>query len=94
MQVDASLELPATYQTLAQREKLAQQCVGLARDQSRICERLVEDQHRMQQGWSSVSANLDDLIKTFSSRAATLEQNFTSYLSERQQYLQLLRKYV
>lgn len=49
-QVDASLSLPASYNTVVVRAQLAQQFCELARDQTRICERLVHDQHLQQQG--------------------------------------------
>ena len=53
-QVDASLTMPASYNTVVVRSQLAQQFCELARDQTRICERLVHDQHLQQQGNSSV----------------------------------------
>lgn len=92
--MDASLGLPATYQTLVARAQLAQQCCALARDQTRICERLVHDQHLQQQGWAAVVANLEDITQTFQSRAEMLQQNFAIYLTERQQHMDLLAKLV
>ncbi|KAK2584450.1 hypothetical protein KPH14_006829 [Odynerus spinipes] len=89
-QIDASLGMPATYQTLVARAQLAQQCCGLAREQTRICERLVHDQHLQQQGWAAVVANLEDITQMFQSRAELLQQSFAVYLAERQQHMQLL----
>lgn len=57
-QVDASLSLPASYNTVVVRAQLAQQFCELARDQTRICERLVHDQHLQQQGEISVNMHL------------------------------------
>lgn len=91
-QIDASLAMPATYQTLIARAQLAQQCCGLAREQTRICERLVHDQHLQQQGWAAVVANLEDITQMFQSRVDVLQQSFTVYLSERQQHMELLQK--
>lgn len=93
-QIDASLAMPATYQTLIARAQLAQQCCGLAREQTRICERLVHDQHLQQQGWAAVVANLEDITQMFQSRADVLQQSFAVYLSERQQHMELLQKWV
>lgn len=93
-QIDTSLEMPATYQTLVARAQLAQQFCGLAREQTRICERLVHDQHLQQQGWAAVVANLEDITQMFQSRAELLQQSFTVYLAERQQQMQLLNKWV
>lgn len=92
-QIDASLAMPATYQTLCARAHLAQQCCGLAREQTRICERLVHDQHLQQQGWAAVVANLEDITQMFQSRAEQFQQAFVLYLAERQQHMELLDKY-
>ncbi|XP_060815516.1 RB1-inducible coiled-coil protein 1 isoform X3 [Bombus pascuorum] len=92
-QIDASLAMPATYQTLIARAQLAQQCCGLAREQTRICERLVHDQHLQQQGWAAVVANLEDITQMFQSRADVLQQSFAVYLSERQQQMELLQNF-
>ncbi|XP_012289128.1 RB1-inducible coiled-coil protein 1 isoform X1 [Orussus abietinus] len=89
-QIDASLAMPATYHTLVARAQLAQQCCGLAREQTRICERLVHDQHLQQQGWAAVVANLEDITQMFQSRADLLHQSFSLYLAERQQHMELL----
>ncbi|XP_043593437.1 RB1-inducible coiled-coil protein 1 isoform X3 [Bombus pyrosoma] len=85
--------MPATYQTLIARAQLAQQCCGLAREQTRICERLVHDQHLQQQGWAAVVANLEDITQMFQSRADVLQQSFAVYLSERQQHMELLQNF-
>ncbi|KAL6257400.1 hypothetical protein P5V15_010972 [Pogonomyrmex californicus] len=82
--------MPATYQTLCARAHLAQQCCGLAREQTRICERLVHDQHLQQQGWAAVVANLEDITQMFQSRAEQFQQAFVLYLAERQQHMKLL----
>ncbi|XP_076169222.1 autophagy-related 17 isoform X2 [Ptiloglossa arizonensis] len=92
-QIDASLTMPATYQTLVARAQLAQQCCGLAREQTRICERLVHDQHLQQQGWAAVVANLEDITQMFQSRVDLLQQSFAVYLSERQQHMELLENF-
>lgn len=92
-QIDASLAMPATYQTLVARAQLAQQCCGLAGGQTRICEKLVHDQHLQQQGWAAVVANLEDITQMFQNRAALLQQSFAVYLSERQQHMELLENF-
>lgn len=84
--------MPATYSTLVARAQLAQNCYGIAREQTRTCERLVHDQHLQQQGWAAVVANLEDITQMFQSRGDLLEQNFTQYLIEREQHMQLLNK--
>ncbi|KAL6432753.1 hypothetical protein ACFW04_006265 [Cataglyphis niger] len=89
-QIDASLAMPATYQTLCARAHLAQHCCGLAREQTRICEKLVHDQHLQQQGWAAVVANLEDITQMFQTRAEQFQQAFLLYLAERQRHTELL----
>ncbi|XP_076291069.1 autophagy-related 17 isoform X2 [Lasioglossum baleicum] len=92
-QIDSSLAMPATYQTLVARAQLAQQCCMLAGEQTRICEKLVHDQHLQQQGWAAVVANLEDITQMFQSRAAVHQQSFALYLSEREQHMELLQNF-
>ncbi|XP_076375282.1 autophagy-related 17 isoform X2 [Megalopta genalis] len=92
-QVEASLAMPATYQTLVARAQLAQQCCGLAGGQTKICEKLVHDQHLQQQGWAAVVANLEDITQMFQNRAALIQQSLAVYLTERQQHMELLASF-
>lgn len=92
-QIDSSLAMPATYQTLVARAQLAQQCCMLAGEQTRICEKLVHDQHLQQQGWAAVVANLEDITQMFQARAAVHQQSFALYLSEREQHMELLQNF-
>ncbi|XP_051169507.1 RB1-inducible coiled-coil protein 1 isoform X2 [Leptopilina boulardi] len=92
-QIDASSAMPATYQTIVARAQLAQQCCGLARDQIRICERLVHDQHLQQQGWAAVIANLEDVVQMFQTKAEQFQHSFAVYHAERHQYIELLQNY-
>ncbi|XP_012255239.2 RB1-inducible coiled-coil protein 1 isoform X2 [Athalia rosae] len=92
-QIEGSLAMPATYQTVVNRAQLGHQCCVLAREQTRICERLVHDQHLQQQGWAAVVANLEDITQMFQSRADILQQSFNHYLAERQQHINLLNNF-
>ncbi|XP_075213216.1 autophagy-related 17 isoform X2 [Lycorma delicatula] len=89
-QVDATLTMPATISTVGVRAQLAQQFCELAREQTRICEKLVHDQHLQQQGWSAVIANLDDITAAFRARGEIFEQSYKQYLDSREVCLQLL----
>lgn len=91
-QIDASLAMPATYETLVARAQLAQRCCVLAREQTRVCERLVFDQHLQQQGWATVVANLEDITKAFQSRVDAMRTNFAQYLIERREHMKLLER--
>ena len=86
------MALPATFQTITARAQLAQQCCEKARDALRVIEKLVFDQHLQQQGWSAVTANLDDINQSFRIRAEQFQQNFAIYLTERKQHMDLIQK--
>ncbi|XP_026289060.1 RB1-inducible coiled-coil protein 1 isoform X1 [Frankliniella occidentalis] len=92
-QVDASLSMPASYNTVVVRSQLAQQYCELARDQTRICERLVHDQHLQQQGWAAVVANLEDSVSVFRTQGDAFEQSYQQHLESRSQYMQLLENF-
>lgn len=49
-QVKRSLNLPANYNTVYNRAQLAQKIYEKAKDEIRICETLVYEQHLQQQG--------------------------------------------
>jgi len=40
-----------------------QQFSDVGRDEYKVCERLVHDQHLQHQGWAAVIANLDDITR-------------------------------
>lgn len=92
-QVDASLSLPASYNTVVVRAQLAQQFCELAKDQTRICERLVHDQHLQQQGWAAVVANLEDSVSVFRNQGEVFEQSYQQHLESRGQYVDLLENF-
>lgn len=89
-QVDTSLSMPATYQTLVNRAHLANQCCNLARETHRICERLVLDQHMMQQGWSAVIANHGDITQNLKNVSSSFHQTFDDFLKKRKHFMELL----
>ncbi|XP_015174450.1 PREDICTED: RB1-inducible coiled-coil protein 1 isoform X2 [Polistes dominula] len=92
-QIEVSMGMPPSQGTVTARAQLAQHCCALAREQTRICEKLVHDQHLQQQGWFAVVANLEDITKMFQTRAEILQQSFDVYLAERQQHMQLLNNF-
>lgn len=85
-------ELPATYQTVVKRTQLAQDFLELARNQNRLCDKLVHDQHLQQQGWSAVVANLEDITAEFRKRSEIFEKSFTDYINERDSHLNFLKE--
>ncbi|XP_065355086.1 RB1-inducible coiled-coil protein 1 [Calliphora vicina] len=92
-QVERSLELPAVYETVVKRAQLALRMHDLARDEDRLCERLVHEQHLQQQGWSAVVANMEDLTEEFRSRFRNFCESFDRHLERRASFLELLRNF-
>lgn len=85
-------DLPAILSTVTKRAQLAQQFHELAREQTKICENLVLDQHLQQQGWSAVVANLEDITSEFKKRTEIFENSFNDYMTERESYLAFLKQ--
>ncbi|CAB0034544.1 unnamed protein product [Trichogramma brassicae] len=89
-QLDELVDAPPTFSTLVSRAQLSQQYLSLAKDQARICERLVHEQHQQQQGWFACIANLEDIYDSFQGRIKDFEHNFTGYLEARSRHLNLV----
>lgn len=86
--------MPPTFSTVEHRAKLAQQFFDLDKDQTKVCERLVFDQHLQQQGWAAVVANLEDIAAEFKKRAEKFEKIFQDHIKEHDTYLESLKVYV
>lgn len=91
-QVDVTSTLPATYNTVVTRAQLAGNFWDNAREQTKICEKLVHDQHLQQQGWAAVVANLEDITAEFKARSDRFQNSFNQYLEMRDSYLDFLKK--
>ncbi|XP_014238594.1 RB1-inducible coiled-coil protein 1 isoform X2 [Trichogramma pretiosum] len=89
-QLDELVDAPPTFSTLVSRAQLSQQYLSLAKDQERICARLVHEQHQQQQGWFACIANLEDIYDSFQGRIKDFEHNFTGYLEARSRHLNLV----
>lgn len=91
-QVEASINMLPSYSTVGARSQLAQSFCELAKEQTKICEKLVHDQHLQQQGWAAVVANLEDITVEFKARSDKFQNSFTQYMEMRDNYLQFLQK--
>ncbi|XP_069995576.1 RB1-inducible coiled-coil protein 1 isoform X3 [Penaeus vannamei] len=92
-QVEGALNMPASYNTVVARAQLAQQFHEHSRDQTRICQQLVHDQHLQQQGWAAVVANLEDIVAAFKTRFESFEQSFNDYLKGREEKFTILENF-
>ncbi|KAB0797111.1 hypothetical protein PPYR_08105 [Photinus pyralis] len=91
--VKESHDMPATYHTVCQRTQLAQQFHESAKEELKICQNLVHEQHLQQQGWAAVIANLEDNILSFTKRSEIFQKGFEDYMNERETFLKFLQHF-
>lgn len=84
------LVMPAEYNTVVIRAKLAQKMCESATKEIKKCEKLVFEQHLQQQGWAAVMANLEDLTCEFKQRSQVILNTINDYLEKRPKYLDYL----
>lgn len=89
-EVNRCLVLPAEYNTVVIRAKLAQKMCESATKEIKKCEKLVFEQHLQQQGWAAVMANLEDLTNEFKRRSELILNTINDYLEKRPRYLDYL----
>ncbi|XP_031622941.1 RB1-inducible coiled-coil protein 1 isoform X2 [Contarinia nasturtii] len=92
-EVSKCLKMPAEYNTVVIRAKLAQKMYDSATKEIKECERHVFDQHLQQQGWAAVMANLEDLTNEFKQRSQMILNTINDYLEKRPKYLDLLNSF-
>jgi RB1-inducible coiled-coil protein 1 len=91
-EVDRSLELPATYQTVVRRAQLAQRIYELGKDELKNCDSLVHEQHLQHQGWMAVIANLEDITDDFQKRCNECDKVFRDHIDRRLEYKEYLER--
>jgi len=92
IKVKESHDMPATYNTVCQRAQLAQLFHESAKEEIKICQNLVHEQHLQQQGWAAVIANLEDSIAEFTKRTDLFQKIFDDYVNEREPYVKFLQQ--
>ncbi|XP_037034011.1 RB1-inducible coiled-coil protein 1 isoform X2 [Bradysia coprophila] len=92
-QVKRSLNLPANYSTVYNRAQLAQKIHERAKEEIKICETLVYEQHLQQQGWAAVIANMEDLTDEFRQRCEDFYRSFDQHLSRQTEYNEFLSSF-
>lgn len=85
-------ELSISFSTVNHRANLAQHFHELAKEQARICENLVHDQHLQQQGWAAVIANLEDLSNDFKRRSERYRKTYEDFHDDYDSYLSFLKR--
>ena len=92
-EVEASLSLPDTHQTVNVRAALAQDYVKISREQARVCEAAIGDQHLQHQGWASALANLEDSVTALERRHTRFLETFSVYLEKREHYREVIETF-
>lgn len=85
--------MPAEYNTVVVRAKVAQKMYESATKEIKVCEKLVFEQHLQQQGWAAVMANLEDLTNEFKHRTADFLNTINDYVEQRPNYLSYLETF-
>jgi len=89
-EVDKCLELPANYNTVVRRATLAQQFYEMGKDELKLCDKLVQEQHLQHQGWMSVVANMEDITAEFRERCRNFGTVFQDHIERRMEYEEYL----
>ncbi|GLG97015.1 Uncharacterized protein GBIM_03857 [Gryllus bimaculatus] len=92
-QVEASDSMEPNYTSVVVRTQLAQQFYDMAREQTRVCEQLVHDQHLMQQGWAAVMANMEDITTNYRSVCENVKMTVSQFLLTRNESVELVENY-
>lgn len=90
--VESCLQMEPNFNTVVSRTEMGQQLYESDKLQFHSCDRLVHDQHYQQQGWASVVANLEDIVKSFTNKAARVEQLYNEILKNKDTYYELLQR--
>lgn len=85
-------DMSISFSTVLHRANLAQNFHELAKEQAKICESLVHDQHLQQQGWAAVIANLDDLTNDFRRRSERYKKTYNEFIEDYDSYLTFLQR--
>jgi len=89
-EVESSLNLPDTHNTVAVRATLAQEYVKVSREQARVCESQIHDQHLQHQGWAAALANLEDSVVALEKRHSKFKDTYSAYLDKREHYREVI----
>ncbi|KAH9401113.1 Autophagy- protein 11 [Tyrophagus putrescentiae] len=87
------LQMEPNFNTVACRAEMAHQLYEVDEKLYSDCTLLVRDQHYQQQGWAAVVANLEDIVKSFRSKAVKVEQLYNDILKNKGTHCELLESF-
>nr|XP_032825790.1 RB1-inducible coiled-coil protein 1-like [Petromyzon marinus] len=88
--VEESVIMPAVFHTVTLRTQLALEMQELAQRLCMVCESLVHDEHMQHQGWSAVTANLEDCSSAFAGLLTAFTRAYAAFLESRRDILSQL----
>lgn len=92
-EVERSLALPDTINTVNMRTALAQEYVKASSSEIVLCEEVIHAQHLQHQGWAAALANLEDSVLALEKRHSRLTSTFATYLERRDHYRQVIETF-
>ena len=73
--------------------KCAKEYVKVSREQARVCESHILDQHLQHQGWAAALANLEDSVTALEKRFSRFKETYGAYLDKREHYQEVIDKF-
>ena len=65
----------------------------MSREQARVCESHIHDQHLQHQGWAAALANLEDCISALEKKFCRFKETYGSYLEKREHYREVIDQF-
>ena len=65
----------------------------MSREQARVCESHIHDQHLQHQGWAAALANLEDSVTALEKRFTRFKETYGAYLDKREHYQEVIDKF-
>lgn len=93
-EVERCLDLRAEYKTVVQRAQLAQNFYDMGKEELKLCDKLVHEQHLQHQGWMAVIANMEDITNEFMERCNDFDRVFNDHIDKRMEYKDYLERLV
>lgn len=82
----------AEYKTIVIRAQLAQTFYDMGREEVKLCDKLVHEQHLQHLGWMAVIANMEDITVLFQERCSDFDKVFKDHIERRMEYKDYLER--
>uniref|UniRef100_A0A2C9KMD3 Uncharacterized protein n=1 Tax=Biomphalaria glabrata TaxID=6526 RepID=A0A2C9KMD3_BIOGL len=92
-QMTDAINLPASYDTVTKRTKLACQIRDSANKILGFCNNEFKEQHLQYQGWGTVVANLEEIAQALQKTEVKFNKAVASFLPQRENHFAMLRNF-